>query len=139
MKSRIPKALLPQRARDALLKAFPAADAAYLFGSVARGAARADSDIDLAILCAGRMPASDRFETERALSLELDADVDLIDLSSAPTVLQCEIIMQGTRLYQRDHDRVLDFEARVLSEYAVLLESTQSLREHMRDRLVLAK
>ena len=129
---------LSQRARDALLRLFPHAEAAYLFGSAARGTARADSDIDLAIWCAKRVPADDRLEAERALSVTLDADIDLVDLSAASTVLQCEVIAHGQRLYERDHHRVLDFEARVLSDYAVLLESTQSLRDRMRDRLAAA-
>jgi predicted nucleotidyltransferase len=139
MNARLPLSTLSQRARDALLDAFPHAAAVYLFGSAARGAARHDSDVDLAVLLPERVASSELFDVQRNVSVAIDADVDLIDLSVASTVLQCEVITRGQRIFERDHDHVLDFEARVLSEYGALLEATQSLRESMRDRLAAGR
>jgi uncharacterized protein YutE (UPF0331/DUF86 family)/predicted nucleotidyltransferase len=132
MNARLPLSTLSQRARDALLDAFPHAAAVYLFGSTARGAARHDSDVDLAVLLPERVACSELFDVQRNVSVALDADVDLIDLSVASTVLQCEVITRGQRIFEREHDHVLDFEARVLTDYGALLEATQSLREHAR-------
>lgn len=124
----------PQRIRDAALRLVPDAEAIYLLGSHADGRARVDSDIDIALLGAAPLPALRRFEMQRELSALLDRDVDFIDLHAASSVLKMEIVTRGKILYRRDADRVLDFEARVLGEYAELMEATRGIRAAVRER-----
>jgi predicted nucleotidyltransferase len=74
---------------------------AWLFGSVARGTPRSDSDVDIAV--AGCPP--DRFYAlaaalERALALPLD----LVDLDRAPADLAAAIRAGGIRLLPRNAD-----------------------------------
>ena len=125
---------LPQRAREAVLRFVPDAEAVYLFGSRADGRARDDSDLDIAVLGAAPLSPLRRFEMQRELSALLGHDVDLVDLFAATTVLRLEVVTRGKLLYRRDADRTLDFEARVLGEYAELMDATRDLRMAVRDR-----
>ena len=130
----MPSDAMLQSARTALLGAIPELLAIYLFGSAARGDARNDSDVDLAVL--GRRPLTPlrRFELQRELSVLLNRDVDLVDLLCANSILRAEVIAHGRRLHQRDADSVLDFEARSLSDYGSLLDATRALRDDIRAR-----
>jgi predicted nucleotidyltransferase len=122
------------RVRDAVLRVLPDAETIYLFGSHARGNARADSDLDLAVLGTTPLASMQRFESQRELSALLDCDVDLIDLHNANSVLRSEVVNGGKLLFQRNAATTLDFEARVIGEYAELLEATRALRDDIRQR-----
>lgn len=121
-----------QSARDAVLRLLPSVEALYMFGSFARRTASADSDLDLAVLQPTPLPPLRRLEAQRELSVLLDRDVDLVDLATASTVLRSEVVNGGIALFTRDPMRMLDFEARVLGEYADLLDATRALREDIR-------
>lgn len=120
--------------RDAVLRVLPETEALYAFGSCARGDARPDSDLDLAVLTATTLDPVRRFEAQRELSVMFDRDVDLIDLRNASSVLRSEVVNGGLPLFRRDAHRMLDFEARVLGEYADLLDATRALREDIQQR-----
>jgi predicted nucleotidyltransferase len=116
------------RARD-LLRQGDLTDilAIYAFGSVVSGHLRADSDVDLAVLCATPVDTTRLFEQARSLSVSLDRDVDLIDMRRAGSVLKKEILAHGVRIYCNDPLSVLDFEATSLSEYVRHCESIADL------------
>lgn len=124
----------PDRISDAVLRVLPDAEAVYLFGSHARGNARKDSDLDLAVFGPAPLDPVRLFEARRELSVMLDCDIDLIDLRKASSVLRSEVVNAGKLLFRRDAARTLDFEARVLGEYAELLEATRALRADIRQR-----
>ena len=95
--------------------------AVYLFGSHARGNARPDSDVDLAVFSDGR-PLSPVVLLEVSLDLAaaLGAPVDVVHLDAASTILQREAI-DGVRLYAADPLRADLFELAVLREYEGLM------------------
>jgi predicted nucleotidyltransferase len=98
--------------------------AVYVFGSVATGRDRRDSDLDLAVLTRRPVPARTLYDLARQLEVDLDVDVDLVDLGAASTVLQKEVIEKGRVVFRGDDAEIRDFEARTLSEYG-----------HFRDRI----
>lgn len=113
--------------RDATVKA------AWLFGSVARGDDRADSDVDVAILI-------DRAERPRSLDdlpMGLEADlasalgreVQLVVIDWAPVDLVHRVLRDGILLVDRDRSARIRFEVEARNRYFDMLPI---LREYRR-------
>lgn len=85
----------------AVLEAHDDVVGGYLFGSVDRGDAHADSDIDIAVLFDGE-PSLDRIVAlEDRLETALGRAVDLVDLGRADAFLALDAI-RGERVFERD-------------------------------------
>lgn len=93
--------------------------AVYLFGSHAQGVAGPDSDVDLAVLVDRSIDAVVLWEVAQRLATHLDREVDLLDLRSASTVMQYQIITTGRLLWVRDVQAAL-YESFILSEKTAL-------------------
>jgi predicted nucleotidyltransferase len=94
--------------------------AAYLFGSVARGEARAGSDVDVAVLtAAGPPPGLDGLYLALADALEqhLGRRVQVVVLDRAPLDLVHRVLRDGRLLLDRDPSRRIAFEVRARREY----------------------
>jgi uncharacterized protein len=80
----------------------------YLFGSVARGEDRPDSDIDVAVHFEPGTDAATRFQRSLRLGGELDVAlkraVDVVDLEEAPLRLAGRILTE--RVVVTGHERV---------------------------------
>jgi predicted nucleotidyltransferase len=76
--------------------------ALWLFGSQARGEARADSDVDLAALFPRPMPADALLAARLDLGELLERDVDLVDLRRASPILGRQVLREGRLLSDRD-------------------------------------
>lgn len=89
---------------------------AYLFGSQARGTARADSDLDVAVRFGGDRDADARFGVALRLGAELEAavgiTVDLVDLEAAPLRLVGRILAERLVLVGQDDPERVAFEVR---------------------------
>jgi predicted nucleotidyltransferase len=93
---------------------------AYLFGSAARGEARAGSDIDVAVLLREAAPATlDGLaydiggEIERAIG----KPVDLVVLNRASPDLVHRVLRDGILLLESDRRSRVEFETRKRAEY----------------------
>jgi predicted nucleotidyltransferase len=73
----------------------------WLFGSHAEGAARADSDVDLGVLCDPPLGLH-RTKAMDALGRELGRDVDVIDLATASPSLAWEVVTTGRLIHEAD-------------------------------------
>lgn len=119
------KQVIVQTLRESVSPSF-----VYLFGSQNSGTARQDSDIDIAYVADKRLSPYDRFILAGHLAALLHIDVDLVDLNDASTVLQMQIVSQGSIIYYREElsrqlfaMRVYKMYARLNEERAVILQN----------------
>ncbi len=108
-------------------KSVPGLIAPYRFGSQAKGTARPDSDMDLAVLARDPIPAMRRFELAQELAIQLHREGDLIDLRSASTVMQMQVLSTGTCLNAADEQARREFEMYAYSDYARLNEERRDI------------
>ena len=91
---------------------------AYLFGSHAKGKARPDSDIDIAVLVDESKIAGGHLDTQMRLSALIDNDrVDLVILNDAPPLLQHQVLKHGIKLFSRDKAKQVDFVFNAITRY----------------------
>jgi len=105
------------------LAAQPDVIATYLFGSRVTGRARAESDVDVAVLLDEEDSVA-RFERRLQLMVEVsdvcDREADVIVLNDAPPILQYQILKHGQLLYECDRRARVEFEVRAGKVYADL-------------------
>jgi predicted nucleotidyltransferase len=103
----------------------------YLFGSHAHGLANSESDIDIAILGKAKLDPVVRWQMQNELAIALKNDVDLVDLLSASTVMQNQVIHHGICIYDAANYSAL-FEMQVMSMYQHLNDERAGiLKQHM--------
>ncbi|PKG98899.1 nucleotidyltransferase domain-containing protein [Paraglaciecola sp. MB-3u-78] len=103
----------------------------YLFGSHANNQSDSQSDIDIAILGANKFDPVARWQWQNELTIALKNDVDLVDLLSASTVMQNQVIHHGMCIYDAANYAAL-FEMQVMSMYQHLNdERADILKQHM--------
>ena len=103
----------------------------YLFGSRAQRLAHNQSDIDIALLGETKLDPVVRWQWQNELAIALENDVDLVDLLSASTVMQNQIIHHGICIYDAEHYAAA-FEMQVMSMYQHLnVERAEIVQQHM--------
>ena len=95
---------------------------AYLFGSHARGKARPDSDIDVAVYIDETLADDGHWGYRAELTTDLMAalgtnDVDVVVLNKAPILLYHRVLRDGVRLLSRDLRATTTRAGRALSYY----------------------
>jgi len=94
--------------------------AAWLFGSCARGTARPDSDVDVAVLYVDAPPPGLEglaFHLEAALDGLLGRPTHLTVLNRASVDLAQRVLRDGLLLLDRDRSRRIRFEVRTRQEF----------------------
>ncbi|SEO40585.1 Predicted nucleotidyltransferase [Duganella sp. CF517] len=109
-----------------LRQRLPALLAVYLFGSRANGRAGPDSDVDMAVLVAGKLDPVTTWELAQLLANQANCDVDLVDLRGASTVMQYQVITTGILLWKKDSQAAL-YECFILSDKTELDEARAGL------------
>ncbi|MEN6567458.1 MAG: nucleotidyltransferase domain-containing protein [Veillonellales bacterium] len=105
-----------------------------LFGSLAKGTARADSDVDVAFLRHAQCSPYQIFMIGQELAQLLNKEVDLLDLEQSSTVMKAQIITSGRILYCSDDEKRMDFYIRALKEYALLNEERTPVLDELERR-----
>jgi len=95
-------AALGQRIVQAL-SGFTEIEQLVLFGSLAQGTGRPDSDLDLAVDVGRPLTPEQKIAMIETLALALDRPVDLIDLKTAGQPLLTQIVTKGRRLLGSDN------------------------------------
>ncbi len=85
-----------------VLTSFPAVELAVLFGSVAQGRQRPDSDIDIAVDAGQVLTAANKMALIEALAERTGRPIDLIDLKAVSEPLLGQIVRHGRRLRGSD-------------------------------------
>jgi predicted nucleotidyltransferase len=113
-------------------EADPNVVAVYLFGSVAKGTARASSDIDVGALYRAEPPRTlegEPYADEAELSGEFGRRVQIIVMNRAPADLVHRILRDGVLVLERDKSLRIAFEVRSRNEYFDLLPVLRRYRE----------
>lgn len=92
------------------------AAAVYVFGSVARGTARPDSDLDVGVVFGRDLDAASRERTANALSRALVKAVglervDVVDLEVQGPIFAHRALLEGVLVHEADRARRVDFES----------------------------
>lgn len=107
---------------------------AYLFGSYARGEARFDSDMDIAVLFRREPPCSlDGLGMAIAGAIE-DATgkrADVVVLNRASPDLTHHVLRDGVLILENDRSRRIRFEVRARAEYFDVLPYIREYRHAM--------
>jgi predicted nucleotidyltransferase len=117
-----------------LMASRPEVQAAYIFGSMASGRRRSNSDVDVAVLLdpgfLARMPLKYRMDLIADAGGVLETfDVDVIVLNLAPPSLAYNAITKGKLVYERSRSARVAFQIRNLNEF-LDLEPMHKLRLH---------
>ena len=122
--------LIQQRLAD-LSRVMPDLRLLVLFGSLARGRTRSESDIDVAVQCDGPadldalyLAMAPRFGTDR---------LDLIDIRRAGPILAMAVARTGRPLFEREPGAFREFQSLASRRYC----DTEKLR-HARRRAIRA-
>jgi predicted nucleotidyltransferase len=96
--------------------------AAWLFGSVARGTARPDSDVDVGVLYQEDPPRTlagigQVFNLEEDLTEATDLPIQVVNLNNAPVDLIIRVLRDGKLLVGHDSLQRVDFEVRSRNEF----------------------
>lgn len=110
-----------------ITSALPDVAAIYRFGSHGSTSERRDSDVDLALLGRQALDSSRVWHLKHELAIKLGREVDLVDLATASTVLQAQVITNGERLFCADARYCESYEDYVLSSYARLNEERKGI------------
>jgi len=96
----------------------PAIEAAYVFGSCAKGKQTQSSDLDVAILLNETKTADFSMLTFiTVLEKQLDCKVDVVGLNNAGEVLKYEVRRKGIRIFDRSSQYRKRFEIRGRKSY----------------------
>lgn len=120
----------------AVFRKYPGIRAVYLFGSVAKGSVRQDSDLDLGIV------PTDGSVYEKKLDILADlagigfCNVDMVFLDVQDIVLRFEIVKHNNLIYQvDDFDRGAMFSL-TLRQYTDFLPYLKVQREALKKRIL---
>ncbi len=111
-------------------------DALWLFGSQATGHARADSDVDVAVLFRERPALLDLLDARAEAALLLGRDVDLVDLERASPILAMQVLRHGRLLVDNNPSHRHRFTAGAPGRYEDLKRVRRPIERRLLQRVL---
>ncbi len=105
----------------------------FLFGSIVRGNAHSESDVDLAFISPQQHHGYDIFLVAQELAAILHKEVDIIDLHRASTVMQIQVIQTAECLHDECVTSTALLKVKWMKEYARLNEERQCILDHIKE------
>ncbi len=122
-----------------ILGKFPEIKAAYIFGSVATGKARKDSDLDLGIIPRSADIHKQRLDILYELTKAGFDNVDLVFLDTDDIVLKYEVIRPNKLVYQAaDFDRGATYSL-IVRQYLDFLPYLKTQRQAYKRKILYGK
>jgi uncharacterized protein len=112
---------------------------AYIFGSAVGDGLRPRSDLDIAVLFADRPPPRVLDELTEDLSHLAGRAVDLVDLTTAPSLLAHEVVARGRCILARDETERVAFEDHAIHRFVDTAHLRRIQREALRARVGTAQ
>jgi predicted nucleotidyltransferase len=111
--------------------------AAYVFGSVASGRTRRDSDVDVAVLLRDGMSPSRRFQFRLKLIADLGAklhrsDVDVVILNESPPLLAHRVLSKGKLAFERSASARIRFQVMTANRYADMVPAYETYLRYLK-------
>ncbi|MGH7308427.1 MAG: type VII toxin-antitoxin system MntA family adenylyltransferase antitoxin [Candidatus Rokuibacteriota bacterium] len=107
---------------------------AYVFGSTARGEARPESDVDVAVLFDPEPGPRHLDSLTSDLQAAARRPVDLVVLNTAPPLLVHQILKTGRRVLTRAEDERVRFETRATARYLDTAHLRRVQHQYLRER-----
>jgi predicted nucleotidyltransferase len=115
---------------------FPQNQAVYLFGSLASGRGRLDSDLDLAVISGHDRPSSEKLDILARLAQEGFCNVDLVFLPKDDIVLQYEAVRMNRIVYRRPEFDSAAFYSLVIRRYLDFVPYLDVQRKAYKERIL---
>lgn len=96
--------------------------AGYVFGSVASGKQRPNSDVDIAVLVDEKLLKKNPLKYRLSLMMDLGAalkraDVDVVLMNEAPPALAYNIVAKGVLVFERSRSARVAFQVRMFNMF----------------------
>ena len=115
---------------------FPQIQAVYLFGSLACGRGRPESDLDLAVVSGHDRSSSEKLDILARLAKEGFCNVDLVFLPKDDIVLQYEAVRMNRVAYRRSDFDCAAFYSLVIRRYLDFLPYLKVQRQAYKERIL---
>jgi uncharacterized protein len=125
---------LRQSLGDLVSARVPGLIALYLFGSRARGDGGVDADFDLGLLAQGKLDPVERWKLQEDLAALVHANVDLVDLRQASTVMRVQVLRDAVLMVDARPSERQAFEVVALSAYARLNDERREILNDVAER-----
>ncbi len=128
-----------KQAAPLILRAYPV-EAAYIYGSVARGTVLPSSDVDVALVLSSALPPYERLKLELAIQAALEdasgfSPVDVRVINEAPLMVRGRIVQEGVLIYEGSRAGRIAFEVATRKRYFDFAPVACRLRDAFLERV----